>query len=91
LRSFPRPLSLEAAPAGDDPDIRDIGYYAPSGDLVLYYGDVSYWKGIVRIRRFDTTMELVEHQDDNFKSPSNARHRPCGERGGAVTHRNPGD
>ena len=54
-------------PAGADPDIGDIGYYAPSGDLVFYYGDVGYWNGIVRVGRFDTTMELIEHQADNFK------------------------
>jgi hypothetical protein len=67
IAKLPRPLSMEGAPAGDDPDIRDIGYYAPSGDLVFYYGDVGYWNGIVRIGRFDTTMELIEHQDDNFQ------------------------
>jgi len=54
-------------PAGADPDNGDIGYYAPSGDLVFYYGDVGHWNGIVRVGRFDTTMELIEHQADNFK------------------------
>jgi hypothetical protein len=34
---------------------------------VSYYGDVGYWIGIVRVGRFDTTMELIEHQADNFK------------------------
>jgi hypothetical protein len=58
---------LPNRPVRQHPDIRDIGYYAPSGDLVFYYGDVGYWNGIVRIRRFDTTMELIEHQDDNFQ------------------------
>jgi hypothetical protein len=54
IAKLPRPLSMEGAPAGDDPDIHDIGYYAPSGDLVFYYGDVGYWNGIVRLGRFDT-------------------------------------
>jgi hypothetical protein len=63
---LPRPLSTDAVPAGADPDIGDIGYYAPSGNLVFYYGDVGYWNGIVRIGRFDTSMEQVEHQADNF-------------------------
>ena len=68
IARLPRPLSMDGVPAGDDPDIRDIGYYAPSGDLVFYYGDVGYWNGIVRIGRFDTTMDLIEHQDDNFQA-----------------------
>ena len=67
IARLPRRLSVEGAPAGADPDIGDIGYYAPSGDMVFYYGDVGYWNGIVRIGRFDVTMELIEHQDDNFQ------------------------
>lgn len=67
LAKLPRPLTMAGAPAGSDPDIRDIGYYAPSGDLVFYYGDVGYWNGIVRIGRFDTTMEPIEDQDDDFQ------------------------
>jgi hypothetical protein len=67
VATLPRRLSMGAVPAGADPDIGDIGYYAPSGNLVFYYGDVGYWNGIVRIGRFDTTMELIEHQVDNFK------------------------
>ena len=66
IAKLPRRLSTDGVPAGADPDIGDIGYYAPSGDLVFYYGDVGYWNGIVRIGRFDTTMDLVEHQDDGF-------------------------
>jgi hypothetical protein len=67
IAKLPRPLSMEGVPAGADPDVGDIGYYAPSGDLVFYYGDVGYWNGIVRIGRFDTTMELIEQQPDNFQ------------------------
>ena len=34
IAKLPRPLTMEGVPAGDDPEIDDIGYYAPSGDLV---------------------------------------------------------
>jgi hypothetical protein len=67
VATLPRRLSTDGVPPGADPDIGDIGYYAPSGNLVFYYGDVGYWDGIVRIGRFDTTMELIEHQNDNFQ------------------------
>jgi hypothetical protein len=66
VATLPRRLSTDGAPAGADPDVGDIGYWAPSGNLVFYYGDVGYWEGIVRIGRFDSTMELIERQDDNF-------------------------
>ena len=50
---LPSPLSLEGQPAGADPDIGDVGYYAPGNDLVLYYGDQSYYPGIVVLGRLD--------------------------------------
>jgi hypothetical protein len=67
IAALPRPLTTDGAPAGADPDINDIGYYAPTGDLVFYYGDVGYWNGIVRIGRFDDgDLELIERQPDGF-------------------------
>ena len=44
---LPGRLSLDGQPEGADPDVRDVGYYAPGSDLVLYYGDQSYYPGIV--------------------------------------------
>lgn len=48
-----RALSLDRQPAGADPDPGDFGYYAPGNDLVLYYGDQSYYDGIVILGRLD--------------------------------------
>ena len=31
----------------------DVGYYAPGNDLVLYYGDQSYFPGIVVLGQLD--------------------------------------
>jgi hypothetical protein len=68
IATLPRALTMEGVPPGDDPEINDIGYYAPSGDLVFYYGDVGYWNGIVRISRFnDADMDLIERQPDGFE------------------------
>jgi hypothetical protein len=50
---LPSPLSLDGQPDGADPDIGDVGYYAPGNDLVFYYGDQSYYPGIVIIGRLD--------------------------------------
>ena len=44
---LPSELSLDGQPDGADPDVGDVGYYAPGNDLVLYYGDQSYYEGIV--------------------------------------------
>jgi hypothetical protein len=50
---LPRPLSLEGQPEGAAPDVGDVGYYAPGNDLVLYYGDQSYFPGIVVLGRMN--------------------------------------
>src|SRR3954453_21127826 len=58
---LPRELSLDGAPAGHDPVAGDSGYWAPDGDLVLYYDDAApYWNGIVRVGEFDGAMAAVE-------------------------------
>ena len=65
IARLPRPLTTDGVPAGDDPDINDIGYYAPSNDLVFYYGDVGYFNGIVRIGQASRQdIELIERQPD---------------------------
>jgi hypothetical protein len=67
IATLPKPLTIEGVPDGDDPEVADIGYYAPSQDLVLYYGDVGYWNGIVRIGQFDSDqLALVQNQPDGF-------------------------
>jgi hypothetical protein len=68
IAELPRQLTMDGVPAGDDPEVNDIGYYAPSGDLVLYYGDVGYFSGIVRIGRLDAEdMSVIESQPDGFE------------------------
>jgi hypothetical protein len=48
------PLSLDGQPSGADPEVGDVGYYAPGNDFVLYYGDQSYFEGIVVLGRLDS-------------------------------------
>lgn len=50
---LPSALSLDGQPDGADPDVGDLGYYAPGGDLVLYYGDQGYFPGIVVLGRME--------------------------------------
>ena len=66
IGQLPRKLSMDGVPAGDDPRPRDIGYYAPSGDLVFYYDDVGYFTGIVRIGQFDGSVDALVSQTGDF-------------------------
>jgi hypothetical protein len=65
---LPRELSLDEAPAGHDPIAGDIGYWAPDGDLVLYYDDAApYWNGIVGIGGFDGVMAAVKRLPEDTR------------------------
>jgi hypothetical protein len=66
IARLPRELTMDGVPEGDDPEPQDIGYYAPSGDLVFYYEDVGYWVGIVRLGVFDSDMNVIRNQTGHF-------------------------
>lgn len=61
---LPRALTTDGVPAGSDPEIDEIGYYAPGRNLVLYYGDVGYYTGIIRIGRFETSIDAIADEPD---------------------------
>lgn len=63
-----RPLSMQGMPAGADPQPADIGWYAPWGNVVFYYGDVGYWDGIARIGQFTSSMAPIRNQAGDFRA-----------------------
>jgi len=59
VSDLPRRLSTAGAPAGADPDVADIAYYAPWGNLAIYYKDFGYSEGLVRLGRIDSGIEAL--------------------------------
>jgi hypothetical protein len=55
---LPRKLSEEGAPAGVDPSVGDITYYAPWGNLALFYRDFGYAKGLIKLGNIDDGAEV---------------------------------
>jgi hypothetical protein len=56
----PRKLSMAGAPAGVDPSIGDIAYYAPWGNLAIYYKDFGYSSGLIVLGRIDSGIEAFQ-------------------------------
>lgn len=54
VADLPKKLSTQGAPAGADPEVGDIAYYAPWGNLAIYYKDFGYSAGLVRLGRIDS-------------------------------------
>jgi hypothetical protein len=57
---LPRKLATAGAPKGTDPDVGDITYYAPWGNLALFYRDFGYSAGLVKLGRLDGGVEILQ-------------------------------
>jgi len=53
VSDLPRQLSTDGAPEGHDPEIGDIAYYAPWGNLAIFYRDFGYSVGLVHLGTID--------------------------------------
>jgi hypothetical protein len=56
----PRKLSTAGAPPGSDPSTGDIAYYAPWGNLAVFYRDFGYSDGLVKLGTIDAGIEALE-------------------------------
>ncbi|MEL0456750.1 cyclophilin-like fold protein [Flavobacteriaceae bacterium SZ-1-7] len=52
-------LSIENSPDGFDPSIGDLTYYAPWGNIALFYKDLGYAKGLVSLGKITNGMEYL--------------------------------
>jgi hypothetical protein len=64
VADLPRPLRVEGVPPTAEPAPGEISYYAPATGIVLYYGHVGRWPGIVRIGRFDFGLDALRDLSD---------------------------
>lgn len=53
---LPHKLTTEGAPAGVDPAIGDIAYYAPWGNIAIYYKDFGYSPGLIKLGEITSGM-----------------------------------
>jgi hypothetical protein len=59
ISDLPKRLSTEDAPSGSDPSVGDIAYYAPWGNLAIFYRDSGYASGLVVLGKINTDMEAL--------------------------------
>jgi hypothetical protein len=55
----PRKLSAAGAPSGADPSAGDIAYYAPWGNLAIFYKDFGYSRGLIGLGRIDSSLDSL--------------------------------
>jgi hypothetical protein len=59
VSDVPRKLKTHGSPAGADPFVGDIAYYAPWGNLALYYKDFGYSDGLILLGKLDGGVEAL--------------------------------
>jgi hypothetical protein len=63
IADLPTRLSTHGAPDGIDPAIGDIAYYAPWGNVAIYYRDFGYSRGLVRLGRVEGDVSGLAGKD----------------------------
>ncbi|MCT9852205.1 cyclophilin-like fold protein [Priestia megaterium] len=59
-------LSTEEAPLGIDPTVGDFTYYAPWGNLAIYYKDFGYSKGLIKLGKIESGVEKLQDINSDF-------------------------
>ncbi len=62
ISDLPTRVSTAGTPAGVDPDVGDITYYAPWGNLAIFYRDFGYSNGLVRLGHLESGIEALAKQ-----------------------------
>jgi hypothetical protein len=57
ISDLPKRLSTENAPSGSNPSVGDITYYAPWGNLAIFYRDFGYSSGLIILGKIDSGIE----------------------------------
>lgn len=70
---LPTKLSTEAAPSGSDPAVGDIAYYAPWGNLGIFYKDFRYSSGLIKLGKIDSGVEALNVPDGRERPSSSSR------------------
>lgn len=59
ISDLPKRLSQKNAPDGYDPSVGDITYYAPWGNLAIFYRDFSYARGLIKLGTIHDGLEAL--------------------------------
>ena len=59
ISKLPGRLTIQDAPAATDASKGDITYYSPWGNLAIFYRDFGSAKGLVRLGKIDSGLEIL--------------------------------
>ena len=63
---LPRRLFTQGAPAGPDPSVGDIAYYAPWGNIAIFYQDFGFSEGLIKLGHIASGIEELAGKNADF-------------------------
>lgn len=60
ISDLPRKLKTDSAPSGSKPSAGTIAFYAPWGNLAVFYNDFPYSRGLIRIGSIDADLAVLK-------------------------------
>jgi hypothetical protein len=60
ISHLPERLTTQGTPPGSKPSAGDIAYYAPWGNLAVFYRDFGYSQGLIKLGAIDSGVEALE-------------------------------
>jgi hypothetical protein len=60
ISDLPKKLSTQGSPEGVAPAAGDIAYYAPWGNLAIFYKDFGYSRGLVKLGAIESSARVFE-------------------------------
>ena len=63
---LPRRLSSKGAPKGTNPSVGDIAYYAPWGNIAIFYQDFGFSEGLIKLGHIASGIEELADKDADF-------------------------
>ena len=67
IATLPSELSTEGSPSGYTPGIGDFAYYAPWGNLSLFYEDFRYSNSLIKLGTFESSIEEIGNINEDFE------------------------
>lgn len=67
IADLPKALDTSDSPAGTDAQKGDISFYAPWGNLAIFYQDFGYGQGLVNLGKIDEGSDMLTNQGASFE------------------------
>ena len=67
IATLPSELSTEGLPSGYTPETGDFAYYAPWGNISVFYEDFRYSNSLYKLGTIESGTEILGNIDEDFE------------------------